>query len=554
MGEPRNVTRRALLGGMAAAGAASLVRPAAGLAQAALPAGPNVFSSAVGTLWGRSRPILAARAFALAGVEWSGPAGARIELRAQARDGRWSAWVDASSLGHDPDRSGRTSALFGEPVWTGPAVRVQLRSDRRVAGVRVHFVSVESAPAARVAQALPLAQPLLAAGPGQPPIIARRAWAQGQAPPGHPPEYGTVKLAFVHHTVNANGYGPGAVPSLLRGIFDYHRYVRGYFDIAYNFVIDAFGRIWEGRAGGIDMAVMGAHAGGFNLESTGVAMLGDFMNVLPSPAAISALRQLLAWKLSLHGLPALGRTKVVVDPGSAFYTPFAPGAHVSLPRIAGHRDGDTTECPGNALYGRLPAIRRRVAALAGTPARLTIPSPLTIATAGVPMTISGLLQTLAAAPLAGAPIEIQQLGAPINGTRAQTIATATTAPDGTWSVSLAFTQNVALRALHRPAPAAVADWQALLVAPALTLTVQSTSPLLLSGTVSPSMAHVIVDLYPPGVTSGKPLRKTRVATSLGSFTATLTPPGPGDYVLVARTKADAVNVAGASPPVPVSIT
>ena len=126
-------------------------------------------------------------------------------------------------------------------------------------------------------------------------------------------------------------------------------------------MIDAFGRIWEGRAGGIDMAVLGAQAGGYNAHSMGVAMLGDFMNVVPSRAAINAVEHLLAWKLSLHGVPAIGRATVVVDPADAFYTPFAPGAHVSLPRIAGHRDGDTTDCPGNALYRRLRSIRPRVA-------------------------------------------------------------------------------------------------------------------------------------------------------------------------------------------------
>jgi hypothetical protein len=301
------------------------------------------------------------------------------------------------------------------------------------------------------------------------------------------------------------------------------------------------------------MAVVGAQAGGYNLESTGVAILGDFTNVVPSPAAIDALQHLLAWKLSLHGLPARGRTKVVVDPASAFYTPFAPGAHVSLPRIAGHRDGDSTDCPGSALYGQLPSIRPTVAALAGMPARLTVTPPTSLATAGAPVTLSGVLRALAGAPLAGAPIEIQQLGAPLNGTRAQTIGTATTGSDGSWSIPQTFTANVALRAIHRAAPAAVADWFALIVAPALTVTVQSTNPVALSGTVSPPKGHVTIDLYSAGTTSGKPLHKQRVPTSQGSFTATLTPPGPGNYVLVARTKADAVNGAGASTPLPVTV-
>ena len=101
--------------------------------------------------------------------------------------------------------------------------------------------------------------------------------------------YGTVKLAFVHHSETPNGYGPGQVPSILHSIFAYHRYVRGYFDIAYNFAVDAFGRIWEARAGGIDEAVIGAHAGGYNAESTGVVVLGSFSAATPPPAALGAL-------------------------------------------------------------------------------------------------------------------------------------------------------------------------------------------------------------------------------------------------------------------------
>src|SRR5436309_13839017 len=129
MGEPRDVTRRALLGGVAAAGAASLVRPVAGLAAArnlAPNTGRAVFSAAVGSLSGESRPILARQMFSLAGVQWRGSREAKIQLRAQAPGGRWTEWVTASALGHDPDRTTRPQALFGDPVWTGLAGRVQL--------------------------------------------------------------------------------------------------------------------------------------------------------------------------------------------------------------------------------------------------------------------------------------------------------------------------------------------------------------------------------------------------------------------------------------------
>ena len=110
-------------------------------------------------------------------------------------------------------------------------------------------------------------------------------------------------MAFVHHTENPNGYLPGEVPAMLRAIFVFHRDVRGWNDIGYNFVIDAFGRIFEARAGGIDEPVVGAQAGGYNLVSTGVAVLGSFTSQPISAPARSALQRLLAWKLALHGVP-----------------------------------------------------------------------------------------------------------------------------------------------------------------------------------------------------------------------------------------------------------
>jgi hypothetical protein len=336
---------------------------------------------------------------------------------------------------------------------------------------------------------------------------------------------------------------------MLLAIFDYHVQVRGFLDIAYNFLIDAFGRIWEGRAGGIDSAVIGAHAGGYNAQSSGVAVLGNFGKVVPSHAAIGALERLLAWKLSLHGLPAHGHVTVVVDQTASYDTPFRPGTHVSLPRVAGHRDGDSTDCPGNAFYHRLPAIRPRVAALAGAPARLTMSLSTTRGTAETPLTVSGSLALLDGSPLAAAPVEVQQLEA--RGER--TITTATTAADGSWSAPFALKEDTAVRALHRPYPAAVADWVEILVAPAITLTVLSTTPLQVTGTIVPSKPELTIDVY-AGDTASKPASSARVAVSKGGFAATIPIPGAGSYVLVARSPADAASLAGASPPVPVTVS
>jgi N-acetylmuramoyl-L-alanine amidase len=558
------LTRRTLLGSAAAAaGAVSLARPAEGLASA-LDTRPGVFSRWVGSLNGSAVALVAPRRFSLVGVEWAGPAEARIELRTRARDGEWGRWALASVLGHGPDHrpdappkaasaraldTARHPALFGEPIWTGPADWVALRSAAPVHGVRLRFVSSPAPRAGIASAALPLAGPVLEAGPGQPPIISRNAWAQGQAPPRVPAAYGSVRLAFVHHTETPNGYSRGEVPAVLQSIYRFHRYVRGWNDIGYNFAIDAFGQIWEARTGGIDEAVIGAQAGGYNLVSTGVAVLGSFTDVVPPPAAIDALQRLLAWKLSLHGVPALGRVTVEVDPADAFFTPFAPGAHVSLPRVAGHRDGDSTSCPGNAFYARLPSIRPRVAALAGTPATVALTATPAVVTPAGAVTLSGRLTQLAGPPVGGAPIELQQ----VTAQGAQTIATTNTAADGSWRAVVEPASNLLVRALHRPAPATVSDVAFVGVRPTVTLNVDSVSPLRVSGTVSPSKRTVTIDLYALVNGRRRVVASRQVAVKLGRFAARIRARHQGRLLLVARTTADARNLAGTSPAVRVTI-
>ena len=572
-------TRRELVG---AAAAVSLLRPGIALAGTRT---PTVFSRPVGRLAGSSAELPVSWPFVLAGVQWSGAAGARIELRARARDGRWSRWALVSTLGHDADGEGRRESahggedgprLYGEPVWFGVADRFQLRASEPVHGVRVHFVSAQGVAAAAgpeaarlasatgnagAAAAFPLAQPILDAGSGQPPIIARSVWAGDHAPPAVPPGYGDVRLAFVHHTDNPNGYGAGEVPAMLLAIYDYHRYVRGWNDIGYNFVIDEFGRIWEARDGGIDQAVVGAQAGGYNLESTGVAVLGTFTYVVPPPATIDALQRLLAWKLSLHGVPTFGQVTVEVNPSDAFYTAFAPGAHISLPRVAGHRQGCTTDCPGDAFFARLPAIRPVVRKLAGRPAAVTLElsgkgvkraSYLMLASAepgaGVPYTVSGRLAILGGAPIAGAPIEVQQL----TSAGEHTVASATTTADGSWSAAFEPVHSVLLRALHRPFPATASPLVALSVPPAVTLSVAAGAPLTVTGTVLPHIGKVTIDAYATRHDRAKLAAHKVVDVKRGLFTSRLKLPR-GRYEVVARTAPDARNAAGSSPPLIVTV-
>ncbi|GAA4803790.1 N-acetylmuramoyl-L-alanine amidase [Nocardioides caeni] len=160
--------------------------------------------------------------------------------------------------------------------------------------------------------------------------------------------YYEVHGGFVHHTVNANDYTASEVPGILRAIYAYHVNTRGWSDIGYNFLVDRFGRIWEGRAGGVDRAVVGAHTLGYNNYAFAMSAIGNFDTARPSARMVSAYGALFAWKLSLHGVDA-GSTRQRI--GSKVFQ-----------AINGHRDAGSTACPGRYLYAKLPQIRELASA------------------------------------------------------------------------------------------------------------------------------------------------------------------------------------------------
>jgi hypothetical protein len=156
-------------------------------------------------------------------------------------------------------------------------------------------------------------------------------------------QYYEIHAGFVHHTVNANGYTRDQVPSLMRGIYAYHTQSRGWSDIGYNFIVDRFGRIWEGRYGGVDRPVVGAHTLGYDEYSFAMSALGNFDTAKPSSAMVDAYGRLFAWKLSLHGVSASSTKQWV---GKKYF-----------PAVNGHRDAGQTACPGRYLYAQLGQIR-----------------------------------------------------------------------------------------------------------------------------------------------------------------------------------------------------
>ncbi|MBM3693846.1 MAG: N-acetylmuramoyl-L-alanine amidase [Actinobacteria bacterium] len=240
---------------------------------------------------------------------------------------------------------------------------------------------------------------------------------------GAGPEYaGDAEFLVVHHTVNSNSYGPADSRNMVRAIWRYHVQTLGYCDIAYNFVIDRFGQIFEGRRGGVDRAVVAAHAGGFNWASSGVALLGDFTSVQPSLEAWNALVDLLAWKASVHRRdPATGFSTTSAGSGGARWP---AGTRVSFPnRILGHRDLGFTACPGDSFYPRLAALRAAVQPRVGWLG----PAPGAAASAGPAAAPTGSTPTTVAPRSSTSSTTVTTIPAPIPAPTVSTT-TATTAP------------------------------------------------------------------------------------------------------------------------------
>lgn len=242
-------------------------------------------------------------------------------------------------------------------------------------------------------------------GTVQPAIIARTQWSArpfgtGPVTCGAPSmAAGGLRFAVVHHTAGTNNYSPQQSASIVRGIQSYHMNANGFCDVAYHFLIDKYGQIFEGRDGGITNPVIGGHAGGFNTGSVGVALLGDFTSIKPSNAQWQALVHLLRWRLSVGYVnPAAGFWQTVASsPCNCQKWPV--GTSVYLPNaIVTHRDVDHTGCPGNAFYTELGTLRSQVQSGIVFPPTTTTSSSTTTTTLGSSATGGSSTTTSSSSP------------------------------------------------------------------------------------------------------------------------------------------------------------
>jgi len=300
------------------------------------------------------------------GVTWprgSTSAGNTYQIRTLT-GGAWSQWQPMADEGDGPDRTEAATATQGtSPFVVAGASRYQVRllaSDAK-APIAATVQAVD--PGTSGADAIQQEPGGASAAARKPTIYSRAQWGANESIRRAIPSYGRIMLGFVHHTDTPNGYPASSVPSIIRGMYAYHVNSLGWSDIGYNFIVDRFGRIWEGRYGGVSRAVVGAQTLNFNSVSMGVSAIGTYNSTAVPQAMTNAFKAIFAWKFSLAGIPATG---TVVANGR------------TLNRVSGHRDGFSTDCPGNYLYAKLPEIRAGASSILASRPPVIVGPPVTV--------------------------------------------------------------------------------------------------------------------------------------------------------------------------------
>lgn len=288
------------------------------------------------------------REFSLFGLTWEGDRDINAFVRSQRADGTWTEWFDMHTVA---PQAGATK--YGtEPIYVEPTKRVQVSTNNiALDATDIQAVFIDGGTGTTTGNIRPVADSYTW---GMPNVITRAQWGAG---PSSAPTYtAPVTAATVHHTAGSNNYSEAASPGLMRGIWSYHTHTLGWGDVGYNAVVDKFGNIYEGRAGGLDEAVQGAHVGGFNANTWGVSVMGNYQTAQPTQKALQALGDIIGWKAAVAGFDPMGSNYHAAEfnfSGSKY----AAGQGAMFPNINAHRDFHRNECPGENLYRQLPRVR-----------------------------------------------------------------------------------------------------------------------------------------------------------------------------------------------------
>ncbi|CAL9556112.1 hypothetical protein SUDANB70_04567 [Streptomyces sp. enrichment culture] len=263
-------------------------------------------------------------------------------------------------------RKRRASRIPGRPGTPGlpRAVTVPLGCLPGVAAAVALVLCAHGVERAAEATARPAARGAPVHTAPRPHILPRATWVGEDAREQPPPRYDDgIVAVFVHHTDSPNDYACAETPEVIRHLYEGQILGRDFDDIGYNFLVDRCGVVYEGRAGGTDRPVTGAHTQGFNHRTVGIAAIGTFTAGTPVPKPmLHAIATLAAWKLGPSDTDPRAEVRLVSSNGGSRY---AAGTAATLPAVAGHNDGYETSCPGAALHARLPQIREMAAEMQG---------------------------------------------------------------------------------------------------------------------------------------------------------------------------------------------
>lgn len=309
------------------------------------------------------------RRFTVAGVSWApSPETRATDVKVQVRlkeDAGWTSWETLGIPDDGPDHT--TGEAAGARVGTTPIVSdgatgIQVRVDtpggRTLPDLKVTTIDPGTSDAdATLAGNQPAAAASAAAL--QPTIITRQQWGADESLRGSMTLSSTIKAITIHHTAGTNDYTPESAAAQVRGIYAYDTQGLGWSDIAYNFLVDKWGRVYEGRAGSITLPVRGAHAMGFNTDTMGIAAMGNYETAAAPAVMVDALAKVAGWKLSQYGVDPAGTARLTSQGGTG--TKYAAGVSVTLPAVHAHQNTSYTLCPGKYLYAQMATIRSKAA-------------------------------------------------------------------------------------------------------------------------------------------------------------------------------------------------
>lgn len=288
--------------------------------------------------------------FSTVGVTWSkSSAGTApdVQIRTKsAEDGAWSDWETITDGEPEESDNGTYST---DPIYVGEASGVQVRAlgDTSTELKDMEVALVDSPTVATDSQPETLASTTAASDLyPRPPIVTRNGWGANESWRCNERKMDTtVKAAVVHHTAGTNSYSRSEVPSILRGIYAYHTQTLGWCDIGYNFLVDKYGKIYEGRWGGITRPVHGSHATDWNTDTVGISFMGNYDVAKPPAVMMEAGAKLLAWKLDAFQRQGTGKLTLA-------------GKTVNV--IFRHGDVMSTACPGRYITSIMGDLRRNV--------------------------------------------------------------------------------------------------------------------------------------------------------------------------------------------------